>query len=79
MREIRPSGSEGGVTFQPPSLPLSRRFASSAAPDQANPLESSRRSVKSVESVVQKQPEKQPRITRITRTELCLTSSRRLW
>ncbi len=23
MREIRPSGSEGGVTFQPPSLPLS--------------------------------------------------------
>ena len=22
MREIRPSGSEGGVTFKPPSLPL---------------------------------------------------------
>jgi len=26
MREIRPSGSEGGVTFKPPSLPLSRRL-----------------------------------------------------
>jgi hypothetical protein len=25
MREIRPSGSEGGVTFKPPSLPLSRQ------------------------------------------------------
>ena len=23
MREIRPSGSEGGVEFKPPSLPLS--------------------------------------------------------
>jgi len=29
MREIRPSGSEGGVTFQPPSLPLSTRTVDS--------------------------------------------------
>jgi len=40
MREIRPSGSEGGVTFQPPSLPLSAsneggRVSNSCGPERA--------------------------------------------
>ena len=32
MREIRPSGSEGGARFKPLSLPLSRRRILSCAP-----------------------------------------------
>ena len=31
MREIRPSGSEGGVTFKPPSLPLSATAENASA------------------------------------------------
>src|SRR5512140_1105065 len=34
MREIRPSGSEGGVALTTPSLPLSQRSAPFAGPHQ---------------------------------------------